>query len=772
MWIKNIKSFLSILKRNKLYTLVTIFGFAVSLTFVILLSVYIHNELSVNGQQPNKDRIFRLSNESASQAAPVVAEWLQGEIPEIESYTRIYNNTGIIEDKEHNKTRMEYMMGDSTFFNIFSFHFIEGNPKTALETKNSIVLTKSFARKIFRDESPIGKELLIDMEIPCTVTGVIDDISKESHFEKCDAILNFRLLADIWGWDELLTSYNNCSFGIYFLARPNTDLRAKAPKVLEMFKEHYWLYKNDRVKTVDFLPLEEVYFSESWGRSERHNSKKFVLILLAIVILILILAIINYINLTIAQSGMRVKEIAIKKLLGSSRSRLLWQQVVESILITLIAFSFAILFSFSVENTFNDLLDTNLYLSKMINSKTLLIGIGVVLFIGFISGVFPALISTRLNAISVIKGDFRRKSKALYSRVLVGFQYVVVMVLLISTMIIMKQTNFLLNRDLGFNTQNIVQVGAYIEKEKYDGFRNAVMQISGVKNVSFTAGTPTDGGNNQSFVYNGKPVSFQEFIVDSNFFEMLGIKVIPTATAYSKNGIWINKAAVKVLELDSLPKSCKIYDEDTPVLGVVNDFHFRSLYTKVGPLMIRQLNKNRSAWTILIQMEGSNTSATLQKVKDTYAEFTGGIPANFSYFDERIKSWYEKEEKNGAIVGYFALLTIIISIMGIFAISLYYNQQKTKEIGIRRVNGASVKDILRLQTKDFVQWVIIAFVIATPIAYYAMNKWLEGFAYKTVISWWIFLFAGVLTLLIVLITVSWHTFIAARRNPVEALRYE
>jgi len=484
------------------------------------------------------------------------------------------------------------------------------------------------------------------------------------------------------------------------------------------------------------------------------------------------LAIINYINLTIAQSGMRVKEIAIKKLLGSSRSRLLWQQVFESMLLTVFAFSIAIVFSFLSETVFNELLDTNLYLMQMLLPQTILIALSFVLLIGFVSGILPALVTTRLKPINVIKGDFKRKSKALYSRVLLGFQYVVVIVLLIATMIIMKQTNYLLDRDLGFNTQNIVKVGSYVEPEKYQGVSNALRQIPGVKNVSFTAGTPIDGGNNQSFIYNGKPVSFQEFIVDSSFFEILHIKIIPTTTAYSKEGIWLNQQAVKVLELDSLPASCKIYDQEMPVLGIVNDFHFRSLYTKVGPLLIRQLTDNHFAWSILIEMEGRNAKATLKEVKKTYAEFTGDVPADFTYLDERIKSWYEKEEKNGAIVGYFALLTIIISIMGIFAISLYYNQQKTKEIGIRRVNGALIRDIISLHTKDFVKWVLIAFAIAIPIAYYAMNNWLKNFAYKTTLSWWIFLFAGILTLLIVLITVSWHTFIAARRNPVDSLRYE
>ncbi|MGP8329201.1 MAG: FtsX-like permease family protein [Methanosarcinaceae archaeon] len=769
--IKNLKTFAAHLINNKLYTIVTVLGFTISLTFVILLSVYIKNELAVNSLQENKDRVFRLVNENYACFAPPVGAWLQNEFPEIESFTRISNNNGILTTSDNVKVKFDYLLADSTFFNIFSFNLIEGNKENALKTKNSVVLSREFANKLFDNEPPLGKQIVVS-GIPCVVNGVVEDISKNSNFSKTDAIINFRCLADIWRYQELLTSFGNCSFGLYFLAKPNTDLPSKAPQVLEMFKKDFWLYQDERTKTVAFEPLVDTYFSTVPGRGIEQNSSTLVTVLFAIVVLILVLAIINYMNLTIAQSGMRVKEIAIKKLLGSSRMKLIAQHVTESIALCFVAFFLSVVFSFLAEPGFNSLLKTELGLNNEITANMFIVSVLMIGTIGFLSGIIPAFIITRLHAVDVIKGGFRRKSKSLYSRILIGFQYTVVIVLLISTIVISKQTAYMQKHNLGFNTENVVWFDNNITPLEMEGLRNEFTKIPGIKRVSFVAGSPVDGGNNQSFKYNDKPVSFQEFVVDSSFFDMMQMNIQPTGVAFSKDGIWLNRMAVKTLGLDSLPKSFKRYGNDVPVLGVIDNFHFRSLHSKIGMIMIRQMDTTGYPWNILVQMEGGNIIETVDKVKKSYLEFTGGLPFDHGFFDEKIQSWYDTEKRTAAIVSYFAILTIVISVMGIFAMSIFYNQQKTKEIGIRKVNGATVFEMVRMLTKDFVGWVAIAFVIAVPIAWYAMDSWLQNFAYKTELSWWIFALAGIIALLIALITVSWQTFRAARRNPVEALRYE
>ncbi len=773
MWLINLRTFIKHLLKNKLYTLITILGFSISLTFVILLSVYLKNELSVNDNQTKKERIFRFRSEKNDQNAPPVAGMLQSKYPEIESYTRIKSNISFVKvtDKDE-MIKFNSLMVDSTFFDIFDIEIIEGDKSKLLVTKNSILLSKEYARKVFGDKSPIGKQISINDRIPCTVTGVFDNLTNDTHFEKTDGIINFKLIADIWSYPEVLTTYNNCSFGIYFLEKENSNLPIKAPEILKGFKEHYWIYKQGRVKEVVFEPLSEVYFSDVQATAGRNNSKILVSILLIIVALILVLSIINYMNLTIAQSGVRAKDIAIRKLLGSSRLALIRQHIIESIVLILFSFAIGIFLAFVSENTFNNLLQTELNLKSTFGISTLLFTSAFIILIGIISGLIPALIITKLKAVDVIKGGFRRKSKAVYSRVLIGFQYVVVIILLITTMVISQQSSFMINKDLGYNKDNIIELPNYTENNQRDAIRNEFLKIPGIKNVSFVAGNPIDGGNNNSFIYEEKAVSFQVFIVDSAFFQMTGIEIIPTGVAYSKNGIYLNQTAVNKLGLDSLPTHFTRQGETSPVLGVVKDFNFRDLNTEIGMLMIEQMDTSSYPWSILIEIDGNNIPQTLSQMDDVYKEFTGGISIDYEFFDQAIASWYEKEKRMSIIIKYFAILSIIISVMGIYAMSVFYNQQKIKEIGVRKVNGATVFEIIKMLNKDFVKWVLIAFVIAVPIAYYAMNKWLETFAYRINLSWWIFAFAGITALVIALTTVSWNTFVSARRNPADSLMHE
>jgi putative ABC transport system permease protein len=772
MLIRDFKIFFSYLYKNKLYTVVTVLGFTISLTFVILLSIYIKNELSINKTQINKNRIYRLKNEKFALSSPPIGNLLQNEIPEIECYTRTFNSSAIITTTNNSKIMFNYLLADSSFFNMFSFKFIEGSYNNALTTKNSIVLTKAFARKLFGNKPALGKQIFININIPCTVTGVIEDISKTSIFKKCDAVINFKTLADIWNAPDLLSNYGICSFGLYLMKKKNTDLYSKKTQILTLFKDKFWIYKNKLVKDVILEPFDDVYFSNTEGVAIRQNSKTFILILTVIVIMILILSIINYINLTVAQAGMRIKETAIKKLVGSSQKRLIIQHTTESVLLCYIAFLFAFVLSFIAEPVFNNLLNTQLNLSNKFSGNFIIIITISVGLIGIISGIIPASAATRLNTVEVLKGGFRRKTKTVYSKILITFQYITVIVLLISTIVIYKQTKFMLTYNPGFNTRNIMSLENMLSPDQYDGFKNKLKNIPGIKNISFVAGNPTDGGNNNTFVFNNKTISFQVFAVDSAFFDMMNLKITPTGNAYSKNGIWINKTAVKALNFDTIPKSVDFMGTQYKILGIVNDFNYRSLHKKVGPAFIKQISPSIYAWNILIQLEGKNLGETIDKIKTAYSEYFDGIPAEFYFFDETVRSWYNKEKRTAKIIGYFTFLTIVISVMGIFAMSIFYNQQKTKEIGIRKVNGATTTEIIKMLNADFVKLVTIAFIIAVPTAYYVMNNWLQNFAYKISLSWWIFALAGLTTTLIALLTVSLQTYNAANKNPVESLRYE
>jgi putative ABC transport system permease protein len=328
------------------------------------------------------------------------------------------------------------------------------------------------------------------------------------------------------------------------------------------------------------------------------------------------------------------------------------------------------------------------------------------------------------------------------------------------------------NFDMGFKKDNIVQIDKAFPKEKRQAFNDMLKQIPGVEQVSFVCGTPIDGGNNQSFKYNDKPVSFQEFLVDTAFFSMMGITYVPTGVAWSDNVLWLNKNTIKELDLDPLPKSFKRYNEELPVYGVVEDFHYRDLHQPVGLAMLSPLQDKKWSWNVLVKISGKNIAGSMSQIKTAYSSITNDEPFDYKFFDSEVDSWYKKEANISKIITWFSVLTIIISVMGILALVTLFNQLRIKEIGIRKVNGAKISEILTLLNKNFVRWVVIAFVIATPIAYYAMHKWLENFAYKTELSWWIFALAGIMALGIALLTVSWQSWKAATRNPVEALRYE
>ena len=766
-----LKTYLRHLLKNKLYTTVTILGFSISLTFILLLTVYIQNELKVDDFQKNKDRIYRIEHGGTDFSGPIAVD-LKNTIPDVEDFTRVYDNSGIAATVKDHKVRMNYLAVDDSFFEIFSYPLINERSSESLSAKNSMVLSKSFSRKLFGNLNPIGEKVTIDTGTEFVVTGIMEDFPGETHFKPQDGIINIKSMASITGFESFLTEYGFCSMSIYFLEKENGNLSSKTPQILESFKKDFWLYKEGYAESLVFTPLKELYFSAKNGKGTKNNSKTLITVLSVIVLLILILAVSNYINLTIAQSTFRGKEVAIKKLMGSSKKSLFFQFIKESIILCLFAVVLSLVLAKLAEPVFNSLLDTKLYLNDKMTFFNLLILIGVFCLIGILSGILPALKITSFKPIEIVKGTFRTKSKGVYSKVFITFQYTVTIALLACSWLIMKQTNFLRNYDLGFSKDNIIQIEYLSGTDKKNTIKNALQKIPGVEKVSLSWGSPLDGGSNQSFDHKGKPVSFQEFNVDSTFFEIFNISIKPTKNAYSKEGVYINKTALKVLEFESVPTSFKMNDNQLPILGVVNDFNFNKLSQRIGPIMIHQQQEDSYASNIFLKVNSTNLFETVDNIKSTYTSLINNAPFDVAFVDDTINQWYVKEEKMGKIIAYFTLLSFIISFLGILAMSTFYMQQRRKEVSIRKVNGATIAQILVLLNKHFLIWVGVAFLIAIPISWYAMSKWLESFAYKTHLSWWIFALAGITALVIALLTVSWQSFRAATNNPVDALRDE
>ena len=758
--------------QHKLYSFITIFGFAISLMFIILISIYVQEQLSVDQFHVNKGRVYRLINENDGHFPPPMGQRVMGLLPELEAFTRLKDMTGLIDALNGNKQIFNYLLADAAFFNIFSFRLLEGVPDEVLQTKNSIVLSQSFANLLFGDSSPMGKVVKLNKEHSFVVTGIMEDMPHNTSVKNSEAIINFSALADIWGWEGMEEEYGSCSFAMYYLARENTDLPSKAPILLNDLKQDFWIYQEGWAKTISFEPLEENYFSQIHSPAKKQGSKTQVFVLSGIVVLILFLAIVNYINLSLAHAAFRGKEIAIKKLVGSSRRRLFWQLITESVVLCLLAFLTAILLSFLAEPIVNNLLGAHIDLFNQFHWYNFFLFLSLLLGVGVVAGFIPALVITSFNALEVVKGTLRKKSKQVYGKGLIAFQYCIVIVLLISTWMIARQTQFLRDYQLGFDKSNVLWISSSIKPAEKENIRNIIENIPGVEGMSFVAGSPLDGGNNQSYQHNGKPVSFQTFTVDSSFFSLLNISYTPTGVALSKEAVLLNRAAVEELELDDLPGSLKWYEEVRPVYGVVENFHFRKLHEKEGPAAFIQMGPEEHPWQILVKLSGKNTMETVGKIKEAYSAFTGGYPTDYGFMDDTISQWYQQEENTAKIIGYFTLLAVIISVLGILAMATYYIKQRQKEIGIRKVIGSESLEILMMLNKDFLKWVFISFIIACPIAWYAIDRWLQNFAYRTEISWWIFALAGISAMAVALLTISWQSWRAASRNPVDSLRYE
>lgn len=776
MRFSDLKVYLKFLSRNKLYTFVTIFGFSISLMFILLLSIYVKQEFSIDDFHKNKDRIFLMANSpgNASFANPV-ADLIMDNIPEVECFTRIVSRPLVINNGQEKMT-MKAMYADSAFFKMFSFELLEGDPSKVLALKKNAVIAKSFANKIYPDENPIGKFLQINDSLALTITGVMEDFPRNTHLPQSDVIINYQMIESNWGRD-ILTNWGNSSFTHYYMAKEGTNLPSKTQTILDLFlKNEYWLYKDGFASEVIFIPLKDIYFNEAraYFSDIRHSSKTQVSVYLIITILILIVAILNYINLSVSQAGKRGKESAIKKLLGSDKKVLIIQFISESVLMTFISFVLGIFLTFVAESFFNDALNTQLNLKGQFDFSFICMVVLGIIVIGVVAGLVPAIIISRFKPIEVVKGTYILKVKSVYSKVLISFQYIVAISLLICSFFIIKQTVFMKNYDLGFSKDNIFIMDNKLTPDRLQGLRSLLEGVSGVEKVSFSVGTPVDGGNNQSFEYNGQSLSFQSFVVDTAFFSIFGIKIEPTGVVPSKKTYWLNRKAYDLLEPDSVSYSVPLFEDGgVQIAGIVNDFHIRSLHSEIGPLMIRPLEGSGWwPWSIIVKINSNTPLKTADEVKEAYSQYMNGELFDSKFVDATIQGWYQSEDRIVMILSAFTVLTIIILLMGIFAMSQYYVVQKKKEIGIRKVNGATELEIIKMLNMNFLKWIVLAFIISVPLVYYVMNRWLESFSFKISLSWWVFVAAGGVVFILSMIFITIQTWKAAIANPIESIKAE
>lgn len=772
----NIKSFFKFLSKNKVYTLIDVFGLSVSLMFVILIAVYTVQELDTDNFHEKGSRIYVLGNETGPMTGVPVPYRLQERYPEIEKVCPVIANSfGNMQvfygDK---KLKSSWLCADSTFFDFFSFKLLEGNRDQVLQDQYNAVVSKTFARKMFGSEDPMGKSIRISDSTSVIIAGVMEDIRK-SILPYADILLRIERVGE-FNNGLTKTSANNAGATAGFLMlHEGADLQAKKEDIHTYFKEAFWPYKLGVWKEVTITPLKKLYFTSFNYSSLQHGDRNFVLVLMSVGILILIFAIFNYINLTVAQAGQRAKEMATRRLLGSSRKELFFRLMMESMLLTFFSFGFGLLLAIAAVPYADSLLNTHIYLSDICTPVWFATAVGIIVLVGSFSGLLPALLISASKPIEVVRGTFRRQTKMIFSKCFITFQNTITIATLAAALVMGLQIYHMIKAPLGYNTRNILVAG---NQFRSDNEKAAAMdqlrQLTCIRSIGFSNGTPFSGTNNLTGVYEGKSLSFQQMTLDSAAFKMLGLEILKDNRVVSA-GEWSWYLSERALRDMELPQDAEVFhlegNDPAPILGVLKDFHLRNIVEESSPVMLRFRDFNQPEtfpWNILFEVEGDPYTAynEISKVIEgvTQVEFEG------QYLENEIQESFDSQIRLVKIVTIFACIAILISLLGLLAMSTYFIQQRSQEIAIRKVFGSENKQILVRLVGTFLNYVAIAFIIATPIIWYFMRQWLSSYSYRISLNPLLFIVPGLFCLLVSLLAVFVQSYQAANSNPVNSVK--
>lgn len=793
--IKNyLKTALRNIGRNFGYSLINFIGLSIGITLFILIMLYVKNEYSYDKFNINIDRIYRFEQGDAegvhlpSAMGPDAQNWY----PEIEQVVRFKHWGSFL---FHHKTTSfkipNVMLADSSFFNVFTTNFIKGNPKTVFEVPNAIVLTEKIAKVFFGNEDPINKILKTTSGYEVVVKGVIKEFPN-FHLQ-IDALIPFTILGEINN-KEFLHSYGTWQFQTYFLLPPKSDPNNLEEKLEVKFTERFADYL-DEGETVNLTlrPLKDVYFANhtkvDFGAI--HSNKNTVKLFFAIGIFIIFIACINFINLTTAKASNRATEVGIRKVHGGIKRQLIAQFLSESILITFISFLIAITLVQAALPYYNYLIQKELSFLTVINFEFIYISFIGILLIGFIAGIYPAFYLTAFNPVKVLKGEKTKgKNAVIFRRVLIITQFTISVALIICTITVHKQLNFLMNKDMGFKKDHIISLNLNSSiKPQRESFKQKLKEHPEIIDVSYSSGVIGTMSNQESFDFNsdGEQTAIQVHSIDPSYLDLYQIKMLEGRNfskdnpSDAKQKIILNEEAVKQGGLKLGEVAGTIFHRDgwyltalpskeCEIIGVVKSFNFRSLHEPIGPQGL--VWNDDWHFTINIKIQNGKETEALKIIETIFKEFSDKQAFEYRFIDDQVDSLYASDKRLGKFFTYFALIAIIIAILGLFGLAAFIAESRTKEIGIRKALGSSALKIIALISKEFVKWVIVANIIAAPIAYFGMKKWLQTFAYKINITPDIFIYSAFISLIIALLTVLYQSTKAANSNPAKSLRYE
>lgn len=784
------------IKRNRLFSAINIFGLAISLTAFLLMALYIENERSFDRFHEKAQRIYRVADDkqtpdilirSAASAAPV-APALLADYPEIQEAARIKSTEALVKYENKIFEERNIFYADPSLLNIFSFEMERGNTDNALQEPMSVVLTQKMAGKYFGTSDPMGKLILID-GINMKVTGVIKDVSANSH-------LNFDFLVSMStamqkgsGNEWLFTNWYSNNFYTYLLLPENYDISKLSAGMKDFDNRHHKNGSTTKHHYV-FEKLTDIYLhSDRDNQVGKTGSITNIYVFSVVALIILLVACINFINLSTARAAERAKEVAIKKVAGAAKSQMVTQFFTESFLMTAISLLLAIILASAFLPAFNKFsgksLSLDLFSPVHITSVIILL-----ICIALLSGSYPAFILSGFKPAFALKGKVRASIWSIGIRKgLVIFQFAVSIFLIVCSLVIYRQLQFMQQHDLGFEPSQTIVInfeGDNGVQQRYQTIRQQLLSIAGVKEVTASSNVPGDRAVttwSMDFAKkNGDTVSTELaiYLADFNYLHQYSIPIIAGRefslqyAADTTESLLINETALKKLGFNNAGEAIGVhvgmYPKDGKVIGVFKDFHFESLQKSVAPLVMRVIPSKFRLFSV--EIASVNIRQTVENIERTWSKLAPQRPLEFSFLDESFNKQYQSEIQFGKVFVMFTSLAIIVACLGLFGLALFSIQQRTKEIGIRKVLGASVTGITGLLSRDFIKLVFVAILIASPISWYAMTRWLQDYTYRITISWWLFVIAGLVALLIALLTVSFHAVKAAIANPVKSLRME
>ncbi len=798
------------LLKNRTFSIINIAGLAIGLACFILIVLYVMHEISYDRFHAKADRIYRINSDirfggtdlKLAVCSDPMGATLKKDFPQVEQYTRLYNSSGSKLIKKGNEFINEQAVvhADSTFFDVFTFPAISGDTKTALNEPNTVVLTKLAAEKYFGSTDAVGKMLETDDNNSTLykVTAVINDMPENSHF-RFDFLFSMDNVQYGWG------NYLSHNFQTYIVLQKGTSAREFEKNftglidkyILPQAKQFMDISSMDDFKKTgnkldySLMPMTSIHLrSDRFPELGVNGNLQYVYIFSAAALFILLIACVNFMNLSTARSANRAREVGIRKVLGTEKRSLVGQFLTESTLMVFLGMVIAVAIAALSIGYFNNMSGVNLSITALFQPGYIAFLLLLAIATGVLAGLYPAFFLSGFKPITVLKGKITKgKSRDLFRSSLVVFQFFTSIVLIVGTIVVFRQLNYIQNKKIGFSKEQLLIVnGTGALKTQADAFRNEVAKLSGVKGSSFATYLPVSNSSRSDNTFSTEAVmnekngfNMQVWNVDHDYIPTLGMEMAKGRNfsrefGSDSTGLVINEATAKIIGVDN-PVGRKLYTSDGngpnntayTIIGVVKNFNFESLRQNIGPLCMRLGNNKSSA---AFKVSTSDLKGLLTSIEKQWKEMAPGMPFSYQFLDEAFDSMYRAEQRVSKVALSLAALAIFIACLGLFGLATYMAEQRTKEIGVRKVLGASVSNIVSMLSLDFAKLVLIGAVIAFPVAWYAMDRWLQDFAYRVNLGWWIFLLAAAITLMIALMTVIVQAIKAAIANPVKSLRTE